>query len=203
MDGESREPRPLSASSRPQLSRPGGPPRCSSVVLPKARAGLLGDSTKETGPSLPSPSAEFRHPHPHPHPHPTTTPLHTCAPNRAERVCSCQLSRRRGLLPLAGDTTGDIPPANTTRHHSPGLKGNSRAESRQTDALPRHPLHVHSAPRRHSLPCTPSLSRAFDATTPSSRPKPFRCRQKLRFPDFRQGGSSLNAPLLSWKTFFN
>ena len=59
-EGESREPRPLSASSRPQLSRPGGPPRCSSVVLPKARLACWGfdKGNRPVGPPPLPPSSD-------------------------------------------------------------------------------------------------------------------------------------------------
>ena len=55
MDGESREPRPLSASSRPQLSRPGGPPRCKQRRVAQSPGWLVGGFGKGNRPVAPLP----------------------------------------------------------------------------------------------------------------------------------------------------
>ena len=149
---ETTEPRPLSASlPPPAFAAGGGPLRCSSVVFPKARP-LLGIRQRKQARRSPSPPAEFRQ---HIHIHSSTSArLHT-EPGRPH----LQLSTLETTPTAAArwrhhwrhhwrHTTGN-PLGNTV------LKGNSRAESRQTDTRPspRHPLHVHtSAPRRHPLP---------------------------------------------------
>ena len=183
------DPRPLSASIPPAPSFRGrGDHPLQRRVAQKPW--LVGIRQRKQGRRSPLPSRRVQTAHPHPSTS-TAARLHACTPAHLHTEPS-----RTDLQQSTLETTRTA--AARWRHHrqhhlarAPQFWAKGQF-ARRVQADRQSPLH---ATRSTSTPthidgirCSaPSPSRAFDAITPSSRQKPFRCRQKLRFPDFRQG----------------